>query len=73
MDKPNEQAHNFPHVMRWPRLGRQGKRCEILRNAGNFAHIRFEDGMEAIIAREALRRYKPPQEPNPPEDAATGK
>jgi hypothetical protein len=64
-----KQDDDFRHVMRWPRLGRQGKRCKILRQVGNYAHIRFEDGLEAVVERIALRRAKTSQEPNPPEEA----
>jgi hypothetical protein len=68
-----EKEENFRHVMRWGILGRQGKRCQILRQVGNFAHIRFEDGFEAVVSRIALRRDKTSQGPNPPEEAMRGK
>jgi hypothetical protein len=48
----------FPHVLRWNRFDRQGKRCEIIgvRNTIGNVQVRFEDGFTAIVSRKALRR-----------------
>lgn len=56
---PEEEP--FPHVLRWPRLDRQGQRCEIIgaRNTIGDVQVRFEDGFTAIINRKALRRAPP--------------
>lgn len=52
------EAEPFPHVMRWDRFDRKGKRCEIIgvRNTIGDVQVRFEDGFTAIVKRGALRR-----------------
>jgi len=37
----------------------KGRACEILhRLSRNSAHVRFENGQEEIVSRNALRRYR---------------
>jgi hypothetical protein len=52
-----------PRIKQWPttsplkQLNRKGQVCEILaRGAMNSALIRFTDGLEAVVSRNALRR-----------------
>jgi hypothetical protein len=43
-------------------MSRKGQRCAVIaRGAMNSARIVFEDGYEAIISRNALRKAPPPE------------
>jgi hypothetical protein len=52
------QKDDFPHTLRWDKLGRKGQCCKILRNSDTHAHIKFEDGFTAIVERRALTRKR---------------
>lgn len=54
-----------PRIKNWPtssslkQLDRKGQPCKLLaRGAMNSALVRFADGLEAVISRNALRRIK---------------
>jgi hypothetical protein len=57
---PNPQTEAqptpFPYVLAWDRLGRKGQRVKIIRQSLQIAHVMFEDGFTANLARQALRR-----------------
>lgn len=56
--------NEFPYVWRWsesvglPSLpGRKGTRCRVVvRDRMNKAWVEFEDGFEAVVSRNGLRR-----------------
>lgn len=56
----------YPYVWAWaeriglPCLpGRKGSRCAVVvRGAMNSALVRFEDGYEAVVSRNGIRRAK---------------
>lgn len=50
------ESVEFPHELRWDRLGRLGQKCRILRSVGGRSHVQFEDGTTEIMDRQALRR-----------------
>lgn len=53
----HEAAKNpFPYYLSWDRLGRKGRSCRILKQGTRTVQIEFEDGMQHIIDRRALRR-----------------
>lgn len=56
----------YPHVLKWDRLGRRGQACRILTPAttvGKNVQVEFGDGVTAIVPRRAIRRQKT-QSPN---------
>jgi len=55
-----------PRLKQWPKsspllqLDRKGEHCRVLaRGALNSALIEFEDGAQAVVSRNALRKRKP--------------
>ena len=57
--KPETQFY----IYRWNRMGRMGQRCVVvLRGAMNSCLVKFEDGFEAVVSRNALRRTTAPAE-----------
>jgi hypothetical protein len=46
----------YPHVLQQDYLGRKGARCEIITFFGARVRIQFEDGVQAVVNRVALRR-----------------
>jgi len=45
------------YIYRWERMGRKGQRCVVLiRGSLNSCLVQFEDGFEAVISRNALRK-----------------
>lgn len=51
---------DFPYYYAWNRMGRKGQRCAVLirAKAMNSCLVRFEDGFEAVISRNAIRKVK---------------
>lgn len=48
----------YPYVMDWDRGGRKGQRCGVIQNARGYAKIQFEDGVQWVIDRRAVRHAK---------------
>ena len=48
----------FPYYCRWDVKGRKGQKCRILKAGTKTAHVRFEDGTETIINRQAIRQLR---------------
>ena len=45
------------YIYRWNRMGRKGQRCIVMcRGTMNSCWVRFEDGLEAVTSRNALRK-----------------
>jgi hypothetical protein len=64
MPKPRKTAPEsawYRFVWERPGLpGRKGQRCQVLaRGKLNSCWIQFEDGYQAVVSRNALRRWKP--------------
>lgn len=57
------ESVEFPHELRWDRLGRLGQKCRILRSVGGRSHVQFEDGTTEIMDRQALRRRSAEEKP----------
>jgi len=46
----------FPYVLYWDKLGRKGQRCTIIVANTRTCRVRFEDGFEAVLNRQSIRR-----------------
>jgi hypothetical protein len=56
--KKEPPLEEYPHRLRWDRMGRKGQCCKILNINGtlSFVHVQFEDGHNCLIERRALTR-----------------
>jgi hypothetical protein len=56
MQQKNKAEEEFPHILRWDRLGRKGQRCKIIRTHNATCQVEFPDGFVAALSRRALVR-----------------